>query len=129
MFKILSTIITWGALGDAFQTKEHRPLLLIDEIDKADIDFPNDLLAELEDLSFLITETQKEQVARHTPITIITSNSENELPEAFLRRCIFYYVNLPDKQQLRKILKLHFPKEKRQAIITQAIEKFVIFAA
>ena len=117
--------ITWGALGNAFREENHRPVLLIDEIDKADIDFPNDLLAELEDTRFTVTETQFEIAAKQPPIVIVTSNSEKELPEAFLRRCIFYYVDFPDKDRLQEILAAHFPEQGRKELFEVAITKFL----
>lgn len=116
--------INYGALGQAFQEKEHRPILLIDEIDKADIDFPNDLLGELEEPRFTIFETQKAVIAQQNPIVIITSNSERELPEAFLRRCIFYWLNFPSKERLREIVELHFSKKELAELFDQAIDKF-----
>lgn len=117
--------IIWGALGEAFRVENHRPIVLIDEIDKADIDFPNDLLAELEDPSFVITETQEIVRAKQPPIVIITSNSEKELPEAFLRRCIFYYLKFPDRDRLEEIIAAHFPESRQQALFENAITKFL----
>ncbi len=117
--------ITWGELGKAFRVEKHRPVLLIDEIDKADIDFPNDLLAELEDPSFTIIETQEEVRAKQPPIVIITSNSEKELPEAFLRRCIYYYLEFPSKERLLDILEAHFPKQERDKLLAIATTKFL----
>ncbi len=116
--------INYGALGQAFQEKKHRPILLIDEIDKADIDFPNDLLAELEEPRFTIFETQKLVKAQQQPIVIITSNSERELPEAFLRRCIFYWLKFPSENRPREIVKLHFPQKELANLFDQAIDKF-----
>lgn len=116
--------INYGALGQAFLEETHRPILLIDEIDKADIDFPNDLLGELEEPRFTIFETQKPVIAKHKPIVIITSNSERELPEAFLRRCIFYWLKFPDSDRLREIVKLHFPKKELAELFDKALEKF-----
>jgi MoxR-like ATPase len=117
--------INYGALGQAFQEENHRPLLLIDEIDKADIDFPNDLLAELEEPRFTIFETQKPVIAKQNPIVIITSNSERELPEAFLRRCVFYWLKFPSPEELRQIVNLHFPKQKLPKLFDEAINKFL----
>ena len=116
--------INYGALGQAFREKNYRPILLIDEIDKADIDFPNDLLAELEEPSFTIFETQKQVNAEKRPIVIITSNSERELPEAFLRRCLFYWLKFPDEQQLKRIINLHFPQPELAKLFDEAIAKF-----
>ena len=99
--------------------------LLKDEIDKAYIDFPNDLLAELEDTRFTVTETQFEIAAKQPPIVIVTSNSEKELPEAFLRRCIFYYVDFPDKDRLQEILAAHFPEQSRKELFEVAVTKFL----
>ena len=117
--------INYGKLGQAFLEKQHRPILLIDEIDKADIDFPNDLLAELEEPRFTIVETQKPVIAKQNPIVIITSNSERELPEAFLRRCIFYWLKFPSPEDLREIVRLHFPKQELAELFNEAINKFL----
>ena len=117
--------INYGELGKAFQEKNHRPILLIDEIDKADIDFPNDLLAELEEPRFTIFETQKLVKATKNPIVIITSNSERELPEAFLRRCIFYWLKFPSEERLQEIVQLHFPKQELANLFDEAINKFL----
>lgn len=117
--------LNYGALGQAFQEENHRPILLIDEIDKADIDFPNDLLAELEEPRFTIFETQKPVIAKQKPIVIITSNSERELPEAFLRRCIFYWLKFPSPEDLREIVDLHFPKQELANLFDEAIKKFL----
>ena len=117
--------INYGALGKAFQETNHRPILLIDEIDKADIDFPNDLLAELEEPRFTIVETQKPVIAEKKPIVIITSNSERELPEAFLRRCIFYWLKFPSEKRLREIVELHFPKQELANLFDEAINEFL----
>ncbi|MCH2247055.1 MAG: MoxR family ATPase [Crocosphaera sp.] len=116
--------VNYGALGQAFQEENYRPILLIDEIDKADIDFPNDLLAELEEPSFTIVETQKTVNAKKRPIVIITSNSERELPEAFLRRCLFYWLKFPEEQRLKEIINLHFPQPKLATLFDEAIAKF-----
>lgn len=104
---------------------DYRPILLIDEIDKADIDFPNDLLAELDEPRFMITETQTQVIAKQNPIVIITSNNERDLPEAFLRRCLFYYVEFPSETRLKEIIQLHFPDKKRQELYYKALEKFL----
>jgi MoxR-like ATPase len=100
--------IKLGKMGQAF-TSEEQTVLLIDEIDKADIEFPNDLLNELDEMRFYIPETNETVVARHRPITIITSNAEKELPDAFLRRCIFHYIEFPDKEMMDDIVRVHFP--------------------
>jgi MoxR-like ATPase len=100
--------IKLGKLGEAFVSEE-QAVLLIDEIDKADIEFPNDLLWELDQMSFYIPETGETVTARHRPIVIITSNAEKELPDAFLRRCIFHYIAFPDEQMMREIINVHYP--------------------
>ncbi|MCC5897270.1 MAG: MoxR family ATPase [Phormidium sp. BM_Day4_Bin.17] len=118
-----------GAMGRALQHQEHRPILLIDEIDKADIDFPNDLLSVLEENYFTIDETQKRVPAEddeaQKPIVIITSNQEQDLPEAFLRRCLFFYLPFPDKPHLTNIVKCHFPESEQEEIINKATDKFL----
>ena len=103
--------ITLGKLGQAFSSQE-QVVLLIDEIDKADPEFPNDLLQELDIMEFYVNELQKTIKAIHRPIVIITSNNEKELPDAFLRRCVFHYINFPDKDLMRDIVNVHFPKIK-----------------
>jgi MoxR-like ATPase len=100
--------IKLGPLGRAFAETE-RHVLLIDEIDKADLEFPNDLLRELDEMRFTITETGQEIVARQRPVVLITSNNEKELPDAFLRRCIFYFIEFPDAALMRKIIDVHHP--------------------
>jgi MoxR-like ATPase len=100
--------IKHGPLGRVFAAEE-RHVLLIDEIDKADIEFPNDLLRELDEMRFTIVETGEEIVARHRPVVMITSNNEKELPDAFLRRCIFYFIEFPDVPLMRKIIDVHHP--------------------
>ncbi|MEA5512550.1 MoxR family ATPase [Nodularia sp. UHCC 0506] len=117
--------ITWGALGNAFREETYRPIILIDEIDKADIDFPNDLLRELDEGTFTITETQTEIPTKQQPIVIITSNSEKELPDAFLRRCIFYYLDFPEKDRLIDIVNAHFDDSLDMELVTAAVEKFI----
>lgn len=111
-----------GKLGEAF-TAEEQPVLLIDEIDKADLEFPNDLLWELDRMEFYIHETKETIRARHRPIVIITSNAEKELPDAFLRRCIFHYIAFPDKATMRKIIKVHY-KDVEEKLLNQVIETF-----
>jgi len=106
-----------GKLGQAFASPEQL-VLLIDEIDKADIEFPNDLLNELDEMSFYIPETNETIVARHRPITIITSNAEKELPDAFLRRCIFHYIEFPTPELMDEIVRVHFPDIKETLLQT-----------
>ena len=98
-------------------------MLLIDEIDKADIEFPNDLLLELDRMQFFVYETSEQIVARNRPIVVITSNNEKELPDAFLRRCFFHYIQFPDKETMESIIDVHFPKLKRN-LIRDALEVF-----
>lgn len=100
--------IKLGKIGEAF-TSEEQVVLLIDEIDKADLEFPNDLLWELDIMNFYIPETKETIVAKHRPIVIITSNAEKELPDAFLRRCIFHYISFPDPDTITRIVKVHYP--------------------
>ena len=98
--------IKLGKLGEAFQSEE-QVVLLIDEVDKADLEFPNDLLWELDRMEFYIPETKRTIQAKVRPVVIITSNAEKELPDAFLRRCIFHYIQFPDQQQMERIIKVH----------------------
>ncbi len=114
--------IQLGNLGQAFASLE-QVVLLIDEIDKADIEFPNDLLNEIDEMSFYIPETDETISAVNRPITIITSNAEKELPDAFLRRCIFHYIEFPDPALMREIVLVHFPNIK-QNLLAKAIEGF-----
>ncbi len=100
--------IRYGPLGRAFSSPE-RVVLLIDEVDKADIEFPNDLLQELDVMSFHVLETDEVIEARHRPMVVVTSNAEKELPDAFLRRCVFHYIDFPDEDQMRAIVDVHFP--------------------
>ena len=100
--------IKLGKLGQAFASPE-QVVLLIDEVDKADIEFPNDLLNELDEMSFYIPETNETITANHRPITVVTSNAEKELPDAFLRRCIFHYIEFPDAELMEEIVRVHFP--------------------
>ncbi len=104
----IENYIKLGKLGEAFASDE-RVVVLIDEIDKADIEFPNDLLAELDEMQFYIPETKKTIRARQRPVIIITSNSEKELPDAFLRRCVFHYIEFPGPELMQKIVRVHFP--------------------
>jgi MoxR-like ATPase len=114
--------IKHGKLGQAFLSDE-RAVLLIDEIDKADVEFPNDLLNELDEMSFHINELDEEVKAKQRPIVIITSNSEKELPDAFLRRCVFYYIEFPDEEMMERIIKVHFP-DIQDKLMREAIKKF-----
>ncbi|MFI3176525.1 MAG: MoxR family ATPase [Eubacteriales bacterium] len=100
--------IKLGTLGESFE-REEQVVLLIDEIDKADIEFPNDLLWELDQMNFYVHETKRTVNAKHRPIVIITSNAEKELPDAFLRRCIFHYIDFPDEVLMKEIVAVHFP--------------------
>ena len=111
-----------GKLGEAFLSEE-RAVLLIDEIDKADLEFPNDLLWELDKMEFYIPETKTLVKAKHRPITIITSNAEKELPAAFLRRCIFFYIDFPDAEQIAEIVRLHI-KDLDEELLQQALQAF-----
>jgi MoxR-like ATPase len=114
--------IKLGKLGEAFQSEE-QVILLIDEIDKADLEFPNDLLWELDQMSFYIPETRETITAINRPIVIITSNAEKELPDAFLRRCIFHYIAFPDTEQMEKIIRVHHPDVDKR-LMDQAMETF-----
>ncbi len=114
--------IKMGKLGQAFSATE-QVILLIDEIDKADIEFPNDLLNELDEMSFHVNELDEEVRAEHRPIVIITSNSEKELPDAFLRRCVFYYIEFPDEEMMESIVKVHYP-DIEDKLMREAIKKF-----
>ena len=111
-----------GKLWEAF-TLEQRPVLLIDEIDKADIEFPNDLLLELDRMEFFVYETDETIRAVNRPIVIITSNNEKELPDAFLRRCFFHYIKFPDADTMRDIVAVHFPKIKER-LVAEAMRVF-----
>src|SRR5499433_2497955 len=114
--------IKLGPLGSAFAARE-RHVLLIDEIDKADLEFPNDLLRELDEMRFGIVETGEEIVAAHRPVVLITSNNEKELPDAFLRRCIFHYIEFPDVPLMRKIVAVHHPHLEAK-LLDQVLLKF-----
>ena len=111
-----------GKLGEAF-TAEEQVILLIDEIDKADLEFPNDLLWELDRMEFHIPETGKTIRAKHRPVVIITSNAEKELPDAFLRRCVFHYIEFPDKELMGQIVRVHYP-DIEENLLTQVLEAF-----
>ncbi|MCR9072036.1 MAG: MoxR family ATPase [Alphaproteobacteria bacterium] len=111
----ISNYIRRGKLWEAFTASE-QAVLLIDEIDKADIEFPNDLLLELDRMEFHVYETGETVKARHRPVVIITSNNEKELPDAFLRRCFFHYIRFPDPETMAAIVEVHFPKLKREML-------------
>lgn len=118
----IARYIKLGKLGEAFSS-EDQVVLLIDEIDKADLEFPNDLLWELDQMEFYIHETKQTIAARKRPIVIITSNAEKELPDAFLRRCIFYYITFPDKELMREIVTTHFDHVEEN-LLQNAMEVF-----
>ncbi len=118
----IANYIVRGVLWQAFQA-ETPTVVLIDEIDKADIEFPNDLLRELDRMEFYVYETRQLVQARHRPIVFITSNNEKELPDAFLRRCFFHYIRFPDRETMHKIVDVHFPGLKK-ALIREALEVF-----
>ncbi|WP_076529177.1 AAA family ATPase [Gemmobacter megaterium] len=120
--KDVRNYIRKGKLWQAFEA-EGRVVLLIDEIDKADIEFPNDLLQELDRMEFFVYETGETIRARQRPIVIITSNNEKELPDAFLRRCFFHYIRFPDMETMRRIVAVHFPQIK-DAVLTTALTQF-----
>jgi MoxR-like ATPase len=114
--------IKLGKLGEAF-TSQEQVILLIDEIDKADLEFPNDLLNELDEMSFYIPETKETITAIHRPIVVITSNAEKELPDAFLRRCVFHYIEFPTPEIMEEIVKVHFPDIKGN-LLREALKTF-----
>ena len=118
----IARYIKLGKLGEAFESDE-QVILLIDEIDKADLEFPNDLLWELDQMEFYIHETKRTVKAKHRPIVIITSNAEKELPDAFLRRCIFHYIDFPDAQLMEEIVRTHIPNVEEQ-VLKSAFEVF-----
>lgn len=118
----IAKYIKLGKLGEAFESDE-QVILLIDEIDKADLEFPNDLLWELDQMEFYIHETKRTVKAKHRPIVIITSNAEKELPDAFLRRCIFHYIDFPDKDLMEEIVRVHLPNVEDN-VLKQAFEVF-----
>jgi len=111
----LSYYIKKGKLWEAFEAKQ-SVVLLIDEIDKADIEFPNDLLLELDKMEFFVYETQKTIKAKKRPVIIITSNNEKELPDAFLRRCLFHYIRFPDQETMKSIVEVHFPNIEQELV-------------
>ncbi|MEL7451655.1 MAG: MoxR family ATPase [Pseudomonadota bacterium] len=118
----IANYIKQGKLWEAF-VSDVQPVLLIDEIDKADIEFPNDLLQELDRMEFYVYETQTLVKATNRPIIIITSNNEKELPDAFLRRCFFHFINFPDKYTMKRIVDVHFPGLKKE-LLSAALEVF-----
>jgi len=118
----IKNYILKGRLWEAFESAM-QPVLLIDEIDKADIEFPNDLLRELDRMEFYVYETRELVKARHRPIIIITSNNEKELPDAFLRRCFFHYIRFPDEATMRAIVDVHYPKLKKE-LLSEALTVF-----
>ena len=120
--KDISNYIIKGKLWEAFESTK-KIVLLIDEIDKADIEFPNDLLLELDKMEFHVYETKENIIAKYRPIVVITSNNEKELPDAFLRRCIFHYINFPERDTMEKIIEVHFPKIKKK-LLSEALNIF-----
>jgi MoxR-like ATPase len=120
--KDIKRYIRLGPLGQAFAA-EQRSVLLIDEIDKADLEFPNDLLHELDRMRFFIPETGEEIVAKQRPVVIITSNNEKELPDAFLRRCVFHFIDFPEQKLMKDIVSVHHPKLE-ETLVDQAIQTF-----
>jgi len=118
----IANYIVKGVLWQAFEC-EQQAVVLVDEIDKADIEFPNDLLRELDRMEFYVYETQQTIRARHRPIIFITSNNEKELPDAFLRRCFFHYIRFPDKETMQAIVDVHFPQIKKR-LLQAAMEVF-----
>ena len=118
----VSRYIKQGKLWEAF-TAEEQVVLLIDEVDKADIEFPNDLLVELDRMEFFVYETGETIKAKQRPIIIITSNNEKELPDAFLRRCFFHFINFPSKETMKDIIKVHYPKINK-SLVQEALEVF-----
>jgi MoxR-like ATPase len=120
--KDIANYIVKGQLWEAFDSEE-QVVLLIDEIDKADIEFPNDLLLELDKMEFFCYELHKTVVAKQRPIVVITSNNEKELPDAFLRRCFFHYIRFPEKETMQEIIDVHFPKIE-QKLVDEAMRLF-----
>ena len=120
--KDIANYIKKGKLWDAF-TSDKQVVLLIDEIDKADIEFPNDLLQEIDRMEFFCYETGETIKAKHRPLIILTSNNEKELPDAFLRRCFFHYIQFPDRVTMNKIVEVHYPKIKK-TLVKEALEIF-----
>jgi MoxR-like ATPase len=118
----IRSYIRFGPLGRVFRSQD-RHILLIDEVDKADIEFPNDLLLELDEMRFTVMETGDEIVATHRPIVVITSNNEKELPDAFLRRCVFHFIEFPDRELMKQIVAVHHPNLDA-ALLDQVLIKF-----
>jgi MoxR-like ATPase len=118
----IRSYIKYGPLGRVFAAKE-RHVLLIDEVDKADLEFPNDILRELDEMRFTVLETGDEVVAEHRPVVIITSNNEKELPDAFLRRCVFHFIDFPDRDLMKEIIDVHHPNLDA-ALLDQVLIKF-----
>jgi MoxR-like ATPase len=118
----IGNYIVRGKLWEAFESDE-QVVVLIDEVDKADIEFPNDLLLELDRMRFYVYETRKDVVAKHRPVVIITSNNEKELPDAFLRRCFFHYIRFPDRETMERIVQAHYPDIK-QELAREALNVF-----
>ena len=118
----IANYIVRGKIWEAFESPE-QPVLLIDEVDKADIEFPNDLLRELDRMEFYVYETQRLVKARHRPIIVITSNNEKELPDAFLRRCFFHYIKFPDPATMEDIVNVHYPGLKK-SLLSEALNAF-----
>ena len=118
----IANYIVRGKLWDAFEADEQM-VVLIDEVDKADIEFPNDLLLELDRMQFFVYETRKTIVAKHRPVVIITSNNEKELPDAFLRRCFFHYIRFPDRETMERIVQAHYP-DIRKDLAREALNVF-----
>ena len=121
--KDVANYIKPGKMWQAFTSEEQRPVLLIDEIDKADIEFPNDLLLELDRMEFYVHETGETVKAKHRPIVVITSNNEKELPDAFLRRCFFHYIRFPDRETMEEIVAVHYPDVKA-SLVREALTVF-----
>jgi MoxR-like ATPase len=120
--KDIRRYIRMGPLGRAFASDE-RQVLLIDEVDKADLEFPNDLLHEIDRMRFVIPETGDEVVAKQRPVVVITSNNEKELPDAFLRRCVFHFIDFPDQELMKRIVRVHHPRID-DALVDQAVVAF-----
>lgn len=118
----IRTYIKLGPMGQAFASDE-QVVLLLDEVDKADLEFPNDLLRELDEMKFFIPELDETVRAKHRPVMIITSNAEKELPDAFLRRCVFHYIGFPDRERMAEIVRVHHP-DLDQVLLKKAMERF-----
>ncbi len=120
--KDIRRYIKYGPLGEAFRA-EQRVVLLIDEVDKADLEFPNDLLHELDRMRFRVSETGDEVVAKQRPVVVITSNNEKDLPDAFLRRCVFHFIDFPEQELMKRIVGVHHPNADR-ALVEQCLSVF-----